>query len=68
MRSFVDHRGETMQNQRSTTPSKWPKRPPLTGVRLPRELVLRAKHRALDDGKTLARLVEEALKEYLSRR
>ena len=46
--------------------TKWPRRPPLTGVRLPPELVVRAKHRALDEKLTLRELVERAIRDYLS--
>jgi predicted HicB family RNase H-like nuclease len=34
-------------------------------VRLPKELVTAAKHRALDQGLTLRELVERALREYV---
>lgn len=46
---------------------KWPQRPPNTGVRLPKELVVRAKHRALDESLTLRELIQKALETYLSR-
>lgn len=49
-------------------PTKWPKRPAPTGVRLPKELVTRAKHRALDDSMTLRELIERAMNEYLGRK
>lgn len=48
-----------------SSPTKWPKRPTPTGVRLPKELVTAAKHRALDQGLTLRELVERALREYV---
>jgi len=56
-----------MPRQRSVD-SKWPRRAPTTGVRLPEELVLRAKHRALDEKKTLGELIAQALKDYLTKK
>jgi len=41
------------------------KRPPVTGLRIDRELVRRAKYRALDDRSTLTATVERALVEFL---
>jgi hypothetical protein len=40
-------------------------RQPVTGIRLPDELVLEAKHRALDERRTLREVIELALKAYL---
>lgn len=46
-------------------PRTAPVRGPVTGVRLPKELVIKAKHRALDEQKTLRDVVEAAIEEYL---
>jgi len=53
--------------ERALSP-KWPKQPRSTGVRLPDELVLRGKHRALDEKITFRELVERALREYLAKK
>jgi len=45
--------------------TKWPNRPPVTGIRLPDELIIEAKHCALDQRKTLREIVEIALREYV---
>jgi len=45
-------------------PSKWPVRPPTTGMRLSDDLVLWAKHRALDERTSLGKLIERLLREY----
>lgn len=45
---------------------KWPRRPPTTGIRLPEELVVKAKHRAIDERTTMGKLIEKALRAYLS--
>jgi len=47
---------------------KWPKRPHQTTVRLPEELELRAKHYAVDHRMPFGKLVEEALKHYLTKK
>jgi len=54
-----------MRVKKLTPEPKWPKRPPVTGIRLPDDLIIEAKHRALDERKTLRELVEGALREYL---
>lgn len=41
------------------------KRPPVTGLRVDRELVRKAKYRALDERDTLTRIVEKAIEQYL---
>jgi len=41
------------------------KRPPVTGLRIDRELVRRAKYRALDDRSTLTATVEKAIEAFL---
>jgi predicted HicB family RNase H-like nuclease len=40
---------------------------PQTAVRIPEELVKAAKHRAIDEGRSLRALIEEALVEHLKR-
>jgi len=50
----------------SATKSK--RRPPVTGLRLDRELIRTAKYKALDDRTTLTKVVEEALKQYVRRK
>ncbi len=42
-------------------------RRPVTGVRLPGDLVVEAKHRALDERRSLREVIELALRAYLSR-
>jgi hypothetical protein len=54
-----------MGTKKSAPEPTWPKRPPVTGIRLPDDLIIEAKHRALDERKTLRELVEGALREYL---
>ena len=56
-----------MPREQRTAAIKWPKRPRVTGSRLPDELVVRAKHYAIDHGKTLGELIREAVEEYLAK-
>ena len=48
--------------------SKWPPRPPTTGVRLDRAIVKGLKHCSIDEGVTMGELVERLLREYLTKR
>ena len=41
------------------------KRPQVTGLRLDRELIRKAKYRALDEQTTLTKVVERAISAYL---
>jgi hypothetical protein len=54
-----------MPSKKPAPEPKWPKRAPVTGIRLPSDLILEAKHKALDERKTLRELVEAALREYV---
>ncbi len=52
--------------QSAPRPRKAPPRSKVTGVRLPEELVLQAKYRALDERRTLREVVTQAIKDYLA--
>lgn len=54
-----------MESKKSASRKQSISRLPVTGVRLPSELVLEAKHRALDERRTLREVVETALRLYL---
>jgi hypothetical protein len=54
-----------MPTKKSAPEPRWPKRAPVTGIRLPSDLILEAKHKALDEGRTLRDLVELAIREYV---
>jgi len=45
-----------------------PKRPPVTGLRLDRDLVVALKHRALDEKTSLTELLNKAMEAYLRQR
>ncbi len=49
----------------SLQPKPKKKRPPVTGLRLDRELIRRAKYKALDDRTTLTQTVEKAIEAYI---
>ena len=48
--------------------SKWPPRPPTTGMRMDGQIVKGLKHCAIDEGVTMGELVERLLREYLTRK